>query len=170
MRIRHTLWTLPLMLGGIWLAASGQEPAPVSTPQDGGAITRELARLITVTELNQQHSDSFETNQKFRPVHRQIYQDFGTDAGLQVTWTKQVVTDLNGPPDALDAFERRALERIKAGEREVWEPSAGGARYFRGIKTVGALCVSCHKVVTPHATQEQELIAAISLELRPKAD
>ena len=172
MRTRIHLTAFVLALGGAWLVARGQEQSNKAAPADepsGGRMTIELARLIMVAELDYRHALKLETHQKFKPVREALHESFISDAALQVAWNAKVISDLTSPPESLDEFEKRALERIKAGEREVWEQSQTTARYFRGVHVVGKLCVECHRVLDNRPTiKERDLLAAISIELRPR--
>ena len=125
---------------------------------------KESARLVAQNDVFIRHWQALETVSDFKPVIDALFRGLDGAASGQ-HWKIRSVQSRTTSPVALDAFEKQALERIAAGQDEVWQQRlTGSTRYVRAVRAKQG-CIVCH--VTSGSgtmTKENDIIGVLSLE------
>ena len=168
-----------IWLTGLLLAAAAIITAVAvvgQTPDERRDGFKEWARLAARYELMRRHWTALEAQRDFIPVIDTLFERSDvSDDGLK--WRVKTIQSYTDPTPALDEFEKKALEQIREGKTEVWEPEKKGQfRYVRAFRAAQD-CLACHPArrrgETSEFINENDVIAVLSLQpadkLNPKA-
>ena len=159
-----------IWFAGLLLAASAVIATVAvvgETPDERRDGFKEWARLAARYELMRRHFTALEADRDFKPVINILFgrSDVGED-GLESR--VKTIDSYIDPSPSLDEFEKKALEQIRAGKTEVWEPGKKGQfRYVRAFRAAQD-CLACHQArrrgETTEFIKENDVIAVLSLQ------
>jgi hypothetical protein len=139
----------------------------IGTLYYSSSALRDTGRFVVNQELLAHHWSKLETDREFTPIIQSMASAWSIPQ-TELKWSvKRLGTPANPAAD-VDAFEAASLDKISAGQTEVWSYSpVNGSRYVRAVR-VGSNCMACHAATQKgQFLRANDVIGVISVDFRP---
>jgi hypothetical protein len=163
-----------VLLSSLWLVAcSGLSSGAAEPEQEKSPETvtpskefQQIARLTVANELMRLHWTTWVTGKELRTIADQAAKGINDQFELRPE-VEFLLPEVKAKPQKRSAFEKQAVEEIRAGVTESWRDAPDGKQYVRGIRATKT-CIQCHQPLgTPSGElNEGDLLGIISIKLK----
>ena len=168
MRFRSRLRSVGIVLGALALlslsvTSRAEEKQPRERPADSAITT---AKLVLANELLRIHWAGWETDKGRDELILDVAQ--GINDGLKDKWKVEwLVSDIVPAKKKPTAFERAAVEEIRAGEPELRRRVVDGIHFVLPVRAKST-CLQCHTNLRPGGLpfEEGDLLGVASVLLK----
>ncbi len=174
MTVRLQDFCVVLLTAITCLAADADRPLGAAEPEKSAetvtptptAEMQQIAHLTVANELMRLHWTTWVTGKELRTIANRAAKGINDQFELR-TETQFLLPEVKAKPQKQSAFEKQAVEDIRAGVTELWLDAPDGMQYVRGIRATKT-CIQCHQPLgTPGGElNEGDLLGIISVKLK----